>query len=73
MGARFIALTAKQRAKGFFNESRKTGKLTALALDAPQRKQPHLPRKNANNKREVQPYIPKSATSFNAGKSDASL
>jgi hypothetical protein len=33
--ARFIALTAKQRAKGFFNESRKTGKLTALALDAP--------------------------------------
>jgi hypothetical protein len=35
MRARFIALTAKQRAKGFFNESRKTGKLTALALDAP--------------------------------------
>lgn len=30
MRTRFIALTAKQRAKGFFNEARKTGKLTAL-------------------------------------------
>jgi hypothetical protein len=76
-GARFIALTAEQRAKGFFNESRKTGKLTALTLDAPAktvaRPGMHSLRKNANNKREVQPRMGKSATSFYARKSDSSL
>jgi len=49
---RFIALTAKQRAKGFFNESRKTGKLTALRKHSKQIKITASTCKNrAENKR----------------------